>query len=181
MSKYFKDSEEWSITNSNKTGLPRPFFITPKKFYKKIKKDHNIKNFSSTDLLNLKNDFYLHPKIPIPWQSKPIFSEDWTVFNVISENEKKVFKEKLCGYCGIKLENNEQYIRWKPIFTIEETNDENGPRVFSDGHPMHIECMNQARIFCPYMRLRQDDEFEYGTYDTLIKNAEKWKSTFKNI
>ncbi len=181
MSKYFKKNHIWSEDLANFKGLPRPYINVPEIFHKKIKKVKSDGGIFSTDLLNLKNDFYLHPKIPIPWQSKPVLDEQGTVFNVIKENEKSIYKEKLCGYCGISLDIKEECVRWKPQFTIEETNDENGPRVFSDGHPMHLECMRQARIFCPYMRLRQDNEFEYGTYDTLIKNAEAWKSTFKNI
>jgi thioredoxin 1 len=45
--------------------------------------------------------------------------------------------------------------------------------VFSDIHPLHLECMRQTRIFCPGMKQRTEKEFEYGLYLNLKNNSQK--------
>ena len=68
-------------------------------------------------------------------------------------------------------EDKEIVIRWikAPLaLTFKE-----GPKVFSDFHPLHLECMEQARIFCPHMRKLQDSDFETGKFKKLKQNAIK--------
>jgi hypothetical protein len=154
MSKYFLKNLIWNENTKNTTGLPRPYTDVPKSFWR-------LKNKS----------FYLHKKIPIPWQSIPIFDKKMTVLNVIQENEKKIYEENLCPYCGVVINSNEISIRWKEHKGIPNNL---GPRVFSDLHPFHIECMEQARIFCPFMRKTKDSEFEYGEYVILRNNTDSW-------
>jgi hypothetical protein len=160
--KYFKKKFEWNEQTKNFLGVPRPYVKVPI-------------NFSIETL----RDFILPKKIPIPWQSKPILNTKGTVFNVISENEKKIYPENLCGYCGIKIDNSELCIRWIGSDTKENPNMDKGPRVFSDTHPLHIQCMEQARIFCPYLRKRNSLEFENGIFFTLKQNALKYKKMFE--
>ena len=38
--------------------------------------------------------------------------------------------------------------------------------------PFHIECMKQARIFCPFMKKRKDFEFEQGKFKHIKANAD---------
>jgi hypothetical protein len=155
--KIFKDANEWNDKNASTIGLPRPYYEVSKSFINKSK-------------INLAR------VVPIPWQSKAVFTENPipTVFNVIEENEKRVCIEGLCGYCGIKFEDYDKCIRWigtKPLVLSDLPNDGQGPRVFSDTHPLHLECMKQARIFCPFMRIRSDLEFEYGIFSELKKTC----------
>jgi hypothetical protein len=89
-------------------------------------------------------------------------------FLLNQENEKLVYLEGRCGYCGIKFIDNDECSRW--IIVDPTQNDSTGPRVFSDTHPLHIECMKQARVFCPFMRQRENDEFEHGIYKDLRQN-----------
>jgi hypothetical protein len=146
MKKHFDNNLVWNKDLSDYKGFPRPYCNTDPKFYK------------------LNENLYLHKKIPIPWQTKPLMTT--RAIDLIIENEEKVYKESLCAYCGIKFDIDEECIRWK-------NNDlmitQIGPRVLSDTHPFHKECMSQARIFCPHMRKTKDEEFESGKYDTLIK------------
>jgi hypothetical protein len=160
MSKYFKDEYAWSENNKNSLGLPRPYAITDPKFYKFFDK------------------FYLHKKIPIPWQSVPRMKD--RPIDLFVENENLVYKESRCAYCGMIFNNDEYCIRW---ISQDRTPTQIGPRVFSDSHPFHIECMKQARIFCPHMRKTNDNEFEHGLYKDLKINAEKYKESlsYKNI
>jgi hypothetical protein len=160
VSKYFNHAKQWSEQNINIVGLPRPFEIIPK----------NFKPVPS-NTLKLKNGFYLHPTIPIPWQSKPVWTEQGGVFNVIEEHEKIIYSENLCGYCGILIEEKEKCLRWLGSDSPYIPNDKQGPRVFSDTHPLHVDCMKQARIFCPYMRERPNEEFESGSFNVLKQNA----------
>ena len=53
-------------------------------------------------------------------------------------------------------------------------------RVFSDSYPHHLECMKQARIFCPFMRTLIDKNFETGEYDILRSNHFKHIEMLKN-
>lgn len=160
MSKYFNNAKEWSEQVGISLGLPRPFAIVPKEF-------KPVKNNG----LQLKNGFYLHPKIPIPWQSKPVWTDAGAVFNVIEEHEQVIYKKNLCGYCGIQIKNDEKCLRWLGDDSDHIKNDKQGPRVFSDTHPLHIECMKQAKIFCPYMRERPNEEFEIGIFSILKQHA----------
>jgi hypothetical protein len=150
MSKYFLDNYLWSENTKNNVGLPRPYAVTDPKFYKII------------------NKFYLHKKIPIPWQSAPLMTD--RPIQLIVENEDKVFNESLCPYCGVGFDKNEYVCRWT---SSDSTPTSIGPRVYSDSHPFHINCMKQARVFCPFMRKTKDNEFEYGKYDILKSNAIK--------
>jgi hypothetical protein len=140
--KYFSKAKKWNESDINTTGLPRPF-ATP------VRKD-------------------LAKKVPIPWQSEDRF-ESLGHLGLNQKNEDSVYKKDLCSYCGIEIKNNEIVIRWinAPLaFTSKE-----GPKVFSDFHPLHLECMKQARIFCPHMRKLEDLDFETGIYKELKQNA----------
>ena len=140
--KYFDGTSKWQENDVNKVGLPRPW-ATPKR------KD-------------------LAKRVPIPWQSEDRF-ESFGHLGLNQKNEDLVYIQNLCSYCGIKIKNKETAIRWTnaPLaFTSKE-----GPKVFSDLHPLHLECMEQARIFCPHMRKLQDSEFETGIYKELKQNA----------
>jgi hypothetical protein len=157
----FLNSKKWE-NNKNIIGLPRPFIDVPNYFI-------NNKSLS----------FSLPKKIPIPWQSKPILnihapknSVDFkVVFNIINENEDLIYKNNLCGYCGIPFEKNEYCIRWK---SKDKKPKKLTTRVLSDIHPLHLECMKEARIFCPHMKKTIDTEYEYGTYTELRKNADEY-------
>ena len=46
--------------------------------------------------------------------------------------------------------------------------------------PLHIECMRQARIFCPHMKKTTEDEFEYGDFITLKNNGLRDFEEIKN-
>ena len=140
--------------------MPRPFAVPPKNF--QANPSHSLK---------LKNGFYLHPKIPVPWQSKPVWTDMGGVFNVIEEHEQIIYEKNLCGYCGIQIKNDEECLRWIGDDSEYIPNDKQGPRVFSDTHPLHIECMKQAKIFCPYMRERPSEEFETGPFNILKQHA----------
>lgn len=147
----FIDSEKWSKFNKDIIGIPRPFYI--------------VNNFFIKNVL-----FKIAKKIPVPWQSLPVFDNEKTIaFNVIEKNERLVISDGICGYCGIKFNDDDDCLRW----TIEKgTPTEKGPNVFSDNYPLHKECMRQARIFCPFMKLRNKTEFEFGTFLELKKHAE---------
>ena len=140
--KYFKNANKWDESSLSLTGLPRPFGFPKRKDLPK--------------------------QVPIPWQSEDRF-EELGHLRLNVENESMVYPNDLCTYCGIKIENNEIVIRWftpdlKTIHGISET-------VYSDIHPLHIECMKQARIFCPHMRKLKDKDFETGPYFKLKQNA----------
>lgn len=161
--KIFDNSSKWSQSNKNATGLPRPFYVVDSSFLKKI-------------------SFKLAKKIPVPWQSLPIFDEKTsTVFNVIEENEILVFSNKICGYCGVKFNNNDNCSRWIVERGTPGFDGKTTPNVFSDNYPLHHECMRQARIFCPFMKLRGEEEFEYGPFIKLKKNAEVFMDKHKDI
>jgi hypothetical protein len=146
MTKFFSKSSEWNDETGAKKGLPRPYVSFPKQFLTKNGK------------------LYLHKKVPMPWQSKPRFDKGG--LDLILENESRVFPEGLCGYCGVKFNDNDQVIRWL---------NGSGP-VHSDMHPLHLECMKQGRTFCPFMRTTSDDEFETGTYLEIRAKAEADKN-----
>jgi hypothetical protein len=93
----------------------------------------------------------LAKKFPIPWQSEDRFES--------------------LGHLGLNQKKEEITIRW--INAPLEFTSKEGPKVFSDFHPLHLECMEQARIFCPHMRKLEDQEFETGKYKELKQNAIK--------
>jgi|694.fasta_scaffold39257_2 hypothetical protein len=167
MSKYFKSGFFWNEETKNSLGLPRPGLRVPKEFW-----------FFKNHRLPLKNDFFIHKLIPIPWQSRPVFNEKKQAFSVIEENEKLVYLNKICAYCAVPFLEDEQCTRWSGADLTESPNDGQGPRVFSDTYPFHIECMKQARIFCPFMRFKEDGEFEHGRFIDLEKKAIEFKKMF---
>jgi hypothetical protein len=145
--KYFTNAVEWSETNKDNTGLPRPFAYTVNKKRKDIK---------------------ISKIVPIPWQSLSRFNTGH-LLGLNEENEKKVFIEDLCGYCGVKIEKNENVARWTNFKIFNNSKDK--ALVFSDIHPLHIECMKQARIFCPFMKTVKEKDFEYGNFYILKEKA----------
>lgn len=151
-----KKTIKWSPEFKDYLGLPRPF-AQISQYYQK-----NKPLGSKT-----KSSFYLHETVPIPWQSAPIFS-DGRQLGIILENEDRVYLEDLCAYCGIKINNDEQCVRWTFDDVVPR---KESTRIFSDTHPFHEKCMKQARVYCPYMREREDEEFQYGRYDILKNNA----------
>jgi hypothetical protein len=140
--KYFYNSHKWQENDVNTVGLPRPFAIP-----------------NRTDLAK---------KIPIPWQSEDRF-ESLGHLGLNQKNEDLVYEKDLCSYCGIKIKHDEIAIRW--IGAPVELTTREGPKVFSDFHPLHLECMQQARTFCPHMRKLQDLDFKIGEYKKLKEDA----------
>lgn len=152
----FDNAKQWTVESKDFIGLPRPFYTTPKDFYDK-------KHFSFKT--NMK--FFMHKIVPIPWQSFPFFIEGGGL-GLIQKNESRVYIEKLCPYCGKHIQDEEIVIRWKNHDKIPTLD---GPRVWSDYHPFHIECMKQGRKYCPFMRSTKNKEFETGQYKELLQNA----------
>jgi hypothetical protein len=142
----------WNENNKNIQGLPRPKYNVSQNYIDKF--NNKIRKM-----------------IPVPWQSKPIFNDTGTAFNVIKENEQKILLENICGYCSLNFLNDEYCYRWKSDNPENiEINYDKGPRVFSDISPLHIKCMKQARIFCTFLNQRPNSEFEYGQYQDLKQN-----------
>jgi hypothetical protein len=152
MSKYFKDEFIYNEESKKSIGLPRPYVDVDESLYKK------------------NNVFHLHKRVPIPWQSEPAGLDNF--LNIIHENEDKIYSMNLCPYCGKQFLPDEESIRWISKKRIPK---HNGPSVFSDSHPFHIECMKQARIFCPFMRNTKDKEFEIGLFYKLKIDANVYK------
>lgn len=149
--KIFSDIE-WNDSFKDFTGLPRPFAKVSKNARKKSK---------------------LSAKVPIPWQSG-VKDNDDSFLKLIEENEDLVYYKNLCSYCGIKINDEEEVVRWESK-NLENVRN-NGQFVLSDIHPLHLVCMEQARIYCPGMRKIKEEDFEYGLYINLKKNAEKRKN-----
>lgn len=158
MSKYFDNSEEWSEEKIFNVGLPRPFAKVPKIFL----------NTPSIKKMRLAKKF------PVPWQSFPKFHGN--TLGIVFENEDRIYIDSLCPYCGIRFNNEEICIRWTATDSIPSRE---GPRIFSDSYPFHIECMKQARIFCPHMRETKDEEFEIGSFIFLKAKADSYTKPFK--
>jgi hypothetical protein len=156
----FINAKKWTKENSNILGLPRPMFEVPEEFAKNKPIGSNL--ISKTKL-------YLHKKIPVPWQSEPVFN-GLQQLNLNIKNEEKVYKEGRCAFCGILFIEEEYTIRWT---TTKGIPSPTGPNVFSDNFPFHLECMKQARRFCPFMRTTNDNEYEIGKYLELKNNALK--------
>jgi hypothetical protein len=140
--KYFDNASKWQENDVETFGLPRPWATSKRK-----------------DLAK---------KFPIPWQSEDRF-DSLGHLGLNQKNEDLVYEKDLCSYCGIEMKNNEITIRW--ITAPLQFTTRGGPKVFSDFHPLHLECMEQARIFCPHMRKLQDLDFETGKYKQLKQNA----------
>lgn len=136
---------EWTHATKNFLGLPRPFARYGGKY---------------------PNPKKLAIKSPIPWQSIPVVSSGRIALE--TDNEEKVWKENRCPYCGVVFVENDEAIRWT---TLDTPLSKKGQRVFSDLHPFHLECMRQARIFCPHMKTTTDTEFEIGPYSQMRANA----------
>lgn len=153
MDNIFKNSKYWNKKDKDTKGSNRPFVELSPDFIKTL-------------------GFRIAKKIPVPWQSMPYLKERG-VFKIVYENENKVISNNLCGYCGIKILDKENVVRWtnKDFLVINGKVEE--PRVASDIMPMHIECMKQARKFCPHMIKTKDHEFEYGLFIDLKNNALK--------
>lgn len=147
---------EWNESLRNFTGLPRPF--------SKVLKHHRT---------NRK----LSAKVPIPWQSAAK-NDDRTFLRIIQENEDIVYYKNLCSYCGIKINDEENVVKWKNPHIDKIIHD--GPFVLSDIHPLHLECMRQTRIYCPGMRKRIEDEFEYDIYLNLKQKSKKERDIIIN-
>jgi hypothetical protein len=145
--KYFKDSHKWQPTDVNTTGLPRPYANT--KYLNKYKPG-------------------LAKIVPIPWQSEDLFNSRGHL-GLNKENEGKIYKEDLCGYCGLKINDSETTTRW--VSANLDFIKEKRKVVKSDIHPFHTECMKEARIFCPHMKFLLDEDFEVGLYKNLKLNA----------
>lgn len=143
---------EWNESFKNFTGLPRPF--------SKVLKKHRVSR-------------KLSAKVPIPWQSAAK-NDEVSFLRIIQENEDIVYYKNLCSYCGIKIKNEENVVRWKNPSIDKIQHD--GNFVLSDIHPLHLECMKQTRIYCPGMRKRIEEEFEYGLYLNLKKESQKERS-----
>jgi hypothetical protein len=147
MKKHFDKNLMWNKDLTDYKGIPRPYFNTNSKFY------------------NVEGIFYLHKRIPIPWQTRPLMTT--RPIDLVIENEEKVYTDSLCAYCGIVFNIDEECVRWKDS---DQMITKIGPRVLSDIHPFHKECMDQAKIFCPHMRKTKDTDFEYGKYGILRNN-----------
>ena len=140
--KYFDGAHLWQENDIDTVGLPRPF-ATP------TRKD-------------------LAKKVPIPWQSEDRF-QSLNHLGLNLKNEDRVFDEDLCPYCGIKINNDEIVTRWNTQDLILFNRDHRW--VYSDLHPFHINCMEEGRIFCPFMRKLKDEDFETEMYINLKANA----------
>lgn len=158
MKNIFKMSVEWSKEVTNQKGLPRPYADTT------LNKEYKTK-------------YGLAKIVPIPWQSKPAFKFG-RALKLNKINEDNIYIKDLCPYCGIKIEDNEICARWNTadVSRLGST----GARVFSDVHPFHKECMKEARVFCPFMKTLNNNDFEYGNYVILKQKAIFEKETAQN-
>jgi thioredoxin 1 len=147
MNKNIFNSIEWNDSFTNFVGLPRPF--------SKVLKKHRTNN-------------KLLEKVPIPWQSAAK-NDEFSFLRIIQENEDIVYYKNLCSYCGVKINNDDSVVRWKNKKLIEINHF--ARFVLSDIHPLHLNCMKQARVYCPGMKKKKEEEFEYGKYIDLNKNA----------
>lgn len=172
MPNYYKEGFIWNGETGNTKGLPRPYITPP-----------NIYYFRKPFAFNSRFKRYLHKIVPIPWQSIPFFDENFNkLLSVNVEHEIEARENNLCGYCGLGFKDTDIVIRWKTQ-TLPPSIDGSIPgaiidghprhRVYSDSYPHHLECMRQARVFCPFMRTLLDDDFEIGEYAILENNFKK--------
>ena len=150
----------WSEKTTSFKGLPRPYWFPNSKYYYKFGVRH------------------LHKKVPTPYQSKP-GTELTAAIRLNIKNEKEVITNDLCPYCGIQIEESLKSIRWK--IEVQDFNQEpNHDWVPSDFRPFHLECMKQARFFCPFMRILDDAQFEIKIQKENLKDAkENFKKFYK--
>jgi hypothetical protein len=163
MEKYYKKDFTWSDENSEVTGLPRPYVVTPERLH-----------FAQP--LNFSNKFkkYLHKIVPMPWQSIPLFiNEGAGLLSVHIDHEEMVVTDNLCGYCGNGFSNEELCCRWISNNRYISKDGLGGPRVYSDVYPLHLECMKQARKFCPFMRTLSEKDFEFSEHNILLKKIQE--------
>lgn len=142
-------------------------FISPSVWIERFKDYKSFKRPIVVVPENFNTELSIGKQFPVPWQSVPVFGPKGAVFNIIENNEEKTFTDNLCGYCGIQININENVVRWT---NMDSKPSHKGVRVFSDHLPMHKKCMKKARVFCPYMRKRLDEEFEYGKFNILKNN-----------
>jgi hypothetical protein len=163
MQEYYKKDLVWSQENSEITGLPRPYAITPDRLH--FRKPLNFSN-------NFKR--YLHKIVPIPWQSVPLFiNGNYGLLSINIEHEKKVITHNLCGYCGNGFNDKDLCSRW--ISNTKKLSEDgvDSFRVYSDVYPLHLECMKQARRFCPFMRTLSEADFEFSEHSILLKKIKE--------
>ena len=160
--KNFNESEKWSLKHIKKTGLPRPYWIINKIYF----------------LTNGKR--YLSKKIPIPYQSTP--SKD-SIIRLEIENEKYVVANDLCPYCGLSINEEESSIRWMIEKEEDVKNNLESSRdlVPSDFRPFHLDCMKQARIFCPFMKTLKESDFYIEKQEINLQLAKKYFKEFYKI
>jgi hypothetical protein len=160
--KDFNKSEKWSLKHIKKTGLPRPHWILNEKYF--------LKNGKR----------YLSKIIPIPYQSTP--SKHHPIRLEI-ENEKYVVENDLCPYCGLSINKEEDSIRWmiEKEEDVKESSESSRDLVPSDFRPFHLDCMKQARIFCPFMRTLKDSDFDIQKQNINLKLAKKYFKEFYKI
>jgi hypothetical protein len=137
----------WSEKVTNFQGLPRPYWFPHPKYY----------------FFNGKK--YLHKKVPVPFQSRP-GTEKTSPITLNIKNEKKAVEEGLCSFCGVKIKDDELSIRW---IVEKQKFPSDRDWVPTDFHPLHLECMKQTRVFCPFMRTLNDSQFEISIHSKNFK------------
>jgi hypothetical protein len=146
----------WSSNLLKHKGLPRPECYANKKFYFKDGKR------------------FLPKKFPVPYQSMP--GDEIAFIKLNIENEKEVVLNDLCSFCGTKIEEEDLSIRWM-VEKIEIKQERDF--VPSDFRPQHLECMKQARTYCPFMKTLKDYDFEIKKQkDNLLTAKEKIEKYF---
>jgi hypothetical protein len=169
--KIFNKNLKWNDLTKDTLGLPRPSYDVPEEYRYKEYNGHD--DLNKIRILNLKQKVYLHRKIPVPWNTAPKFMKKNKknlsgFFEINIEKEKKVLIENICMFCGKMFYIEENAIRYRVVH--DKIGD--GTRfIFSDISPYHEECMRQIRIYCPFMRTREDNEFESGKNELLKLNA----------
>jgi hypothetical protein len=150
----FKKSVQWSGDTASNRGLPRPYSKVSRSFRK------------APEFLSYPKDvLYLHPKVPVPYQTIPIFV-DKKLMALSKEREIEVVDNKLCPFCGIAIGDEEEASRWTTK-TDNQTLIDLEVRVPSDNMPLHKECMEQTRVFCPFMRRTEESEYITGKYKDI--------------
>lgn len=125
------NNAEWNESHIGFVGLPRPF--------SKVLEQHQISQS-------------LASKVPIPWQSRAQNNQDGFL-RIVQENEDIVYSKNLCSYCGVKINNDDNVVRWKNKELDKMKHD--GRFVLSDIHPLHLNCMKQTRVYCPGMKKKR--------------------------
>lgn len=144
----------WSKETHSIRGLPRPYYVVPKN---KRKTQQGV----------------LAKRIPIPWQTIPLFHIPNTQLKVDLEHEEEVYTQNVCGYCGLGFLEEELCVIW---VTYQDNFAQKINRVYSDHFPFHVECMRQTRLFCPHMQQTNDSEYEIGPFKELLPKACAFKA-----